>query len=86
MLVPQPNSSVTSLTSGRELDVTRTTPLTTPTPFSTGREIRLSTSMGAAPSYAVLHRQRRIGDVRQQVGGQLAQRDEAEDHAGQQRR
>ena len=26
---------------------------TTPTAFSTGREIRLSTSIGAAPSYVV---------------------------------
>ena len=53
MLVPQLNSSVTSLTSVRELETTRTTLLTTPTEFSTGRVTRLSTSKGAAPSYAV---------------------------------
>ena len=39
--------------SARELDVTRTTPLTTPTAFSIGRVIRFSISIGAAPSYSV---------------------------------
>ena len=50
MLVPQPNSRVTSLVSARDPEITRTTLLTTPTAFSTGRVIRLSTSIGAAPS------------------------------------
>jgi hypothetical protein len=50
MLVPQLNSRVTSLTSVRELEITRTTLLTTPTAFSTGRVMRLSTSIGAVPS------------------------------------
>jgi hypothetical protein len=53
MFVSQPNSRVTSPTSARELETTRTTLLTTPTAFSTGRVIRLSISRGAAPSYVV---------------------------------
>ena len=53
MSVPQPNSSVTSLRSGRDEETTRTTLLTTPTAFSMGRVIRFSISLGAAPSYSV---------------------------------
>ena len=53
MFVPQENSRVTSLMSARELEMTRLTPLTTPTASSTGRVIRVSISTGAAPSYPV---------------------------------
>ena len=53
MLVSQPNSSVTSLVSERELEMTRTTLLTTPTAFSMGLVMRLSTSDGAVPSNSV---------------------------------
>ena len=53
MSVPQPNSRVTSLRSGREEETTRTTLFTTPTPFSIGRVMRFSISPGAAPSYSV---------------------------------
>jgi hypothetical protein len=53
MLVPHANSSVTSLRSARELEVTETTPLTTPTAFSTGRVSSVSISAGAAPSSSV---------------------------------
>ena len=48
--MPQENSRVTSLMSARELEMTRLTPLTTPTASSTGRVIRVSISTGAAPS------------------------------------
>ena len=53
MSVSQPNSSVTSLRSGREEDTTRATLFTTPTASSIGRVIRFSISLGAAPSYSV---------------------------------
>ena len=53
MLVPQPNSTITSEMPGREIDATRTTLLTTPTNPSTGSEMRRSISKGATPSYSV---------------------------------
>ena len=53
MLVPQANSSVTSLVSARELDCTLTTLLTTPTASSIGLVTRLSISIGAAPVSSV---------------------------------
>ena len=53
MFVPQPNSTTTSETPGREIELTFTTFGTTPTTPSTGSEIRRSTSTGAAPGYSV---------------------------------
>ena len=54
MFVPQENSSVTSLLSARELEMTRCTLLTTPAAFSIGFVTSVSISDGAAPSYSVL--------------------------------
>ena len=50
MSVSHANSRVTSETSARDEDVTRTTLLTTPTAFSIGRVSRDSISTGAVPS------------------------------------
>ena len=74
--VPQPNSRVTSLVSERELETTRTTLLTTPTAFSMGLLIRLSTSEGAVPSNSVRTESRRIGDLGQEVYREVPKRDE----------
>ena len=49
MLRPQSNSSVTCDRPGRETEVRRWTPATTPTASSTGRVSSDSTSAGAAP-------------------------------------
>ena len=49
MLVPQANSSTTSLCPVRETDFNLRSPLTTPSASSAGCEIRVSTSVGAAP-------------------------------------
>jgi len=53
MLVFHANSRVTSETSAREDEVTRTTLFTTPTAFSIGRVSRDSISTGAVPSWVV---------------------------------
>ena len=49
MLRPQPNSRVTWDSPGRDTDVSRCTPATTPTASSTGRLTSDSISAGAAP-------------------------------------
>ena len=53
MSVPQANSSTTSLWPVRDTDLSLRRPLTTPTASSTGSEIRVSISDGAAPVYSV---------------------------------
>ena len=53
MFVPHSNSRITSETPGREIELVRTTPETTPTASSTGLETRYSTSPGAEPGYSV---------------------------------
>ena len=52
---------MTSDRSGRETELTRTTPVTTPTASSMGSEMRFSISFGAAPTYSV--RTVRVGYV-----------------------
>ena len=53
MLRPQPNSSVTCDNPGRDTEVRRCTPATTPTASSIGRLTSDSISPGAAPRYRV---------------------------------
>ena len=53
MSVPQANSSTTSLWPVRETDLSLRRFLTTPTASSTGSEISVSISDGAAPVYSV---------------------------------
>ena len=53
MSVPQANSSTTSLWPVRDTDLSLRRPLTTPTASSSGSEIRVSISVGAAPAYSV---------------------------------
>ena len=53
MLVPQANSSTTSLWPVREIDLSLRRFLTTPTASSTGSVISVSISAGAAPVYSV---------------------------------
>ncbi|MNM47546.1 hypothetical protein D3C81_585170 [compost metagenome] len=53
MLVPQANSSTTSLWPVRDTDFSLRRFLTTPTASSTGWVIRVSISVGAAPVYSV---------------------------------
>ena len=50
MLRPQPNSRVTCDSPGRDTEVSRCTPATTPTASSIGRLTSVSTSPGAAPA------------------------------------
>ena len=50
---PQPNSSVTCDRPGRDTELRRWTPLTTPTASSMGRVTSASTSAGAAPGSRV---------------------------------
>ncbi|MCW0450705.1 hypothetical protein NB706_003539 [Xanthomonas sacchari] len=53
MLVPQANSSTTSLCPVRETDLSLRRFLTTPTASSTGSVTSVSISDGAAPAYSV---------------------------------
>ena len=53
MLVPQANSSTTSLCPVRDTDLSLRRFLTTPTASSTGSLISVSISAGAAPVYSV---------------------------------
>ena len=53
MSVPQANSTMTSDSPGRDIELTRMTLLTTPTSPSIGSEIRRSISWGEVPGYSV---------------------------------